>query len=159
METISLYWATAERSYEEIENQFSRYTSEQLKNLLINTHYNKFLRKFADYDEGGEDLHNCGKRLPYIGWYWRDVDFAEKTIPIGICREEFTGIIVNNKWDYDERLLTEQEADHLIFLIDEAFKLSCEGGCCREIRENTELAIDKIWTWMQTLEIKKGSTK
>lgn len=157
METISLYWATAGRSHKEIEDQFSRYTPEELKNLLINTHYNNFMRKFADYDEDEKDLRDFGKRIPYIGWFWRDVNFAEKTVPIG--DGDFIGIIINNKWGYNERLLTEQEADHLIFLIDEAFKLSCEGGCCREIRENTELAIDKIWTWMQTLEIKKGSTK
>jgi hypothetical protein len=56
----------------------------------------------------------AGKRLPYIGWYWRSVDFtvmgryAFGVIPQGtadfMCpplQSRFIGFMENNKWDYD----------------------------------------------------------
>jgi hypothetical protein len=51
-----------------------------------------------------------GKAVPYIGWYWRQVDF-DSPISFGDCGE-FVGFLENNKWGYPEFTLTpEQDAE------------------------------------------------
>jgi len=61
-----------------------------------------------------EPLFETGKAVPYIGWFWRDVDFDAETYSFGICRSTgtaingmiledpstFVGFMENNKWDY-----------------------------------------------------------
>lgn len=50
-----------------------------------------------------------GKSIPYIGWYWRTVNFDSKDYHFGILPYEGTlddndivkvGFMENNKWDY-----------------------------------------------------------
>ena len=43
---------------------------------------------------------NDGKPIPYIGWYWRNVDFNDP-VTLGDCGM-FIGFMENNKWDYPE---------------------------------------------------------
>lgn len=45
-------------------------------------------------------LAGTGKCVPYIGWYWRTVDF-DAPITLGDC-STFVGFMENNKWGYDE---------------------------------------------------------
>lgn len=45
-------------------------------------------------------LESTGNCIPYIGWYWRDVDFTTDTYSFGDCHE-FIGFMENNKWGYD----------------------------------------------------------
>lgn len=40
------------------------------------------------------------KAVPYIGWFWREVDFDAPTYTFGILPGEFKGFMENNKWDY-----------------------------------------------------------
>lgn len=42
-----------------------------------------------------------GKCIPYVGWFWRDVDFDSTGCWIGIIPGEFQGFMENNKWGYD----------------------------------------------------------
>lgn len=55
-----------------------------------------------------------GKTIPYIGWYWRTVDFDRTDgYAFGVmpphagsafesaCTEPHVGFMENNKWDYD----------------------------------------------------------
>jgi len=49
------------------------------------------------------------KLIPYIGWFWRTVDFDKDYCWLGIIPNEgnsgakkpLIGFMVNNKWDYD----------------------------------------------------------
>lgn len=83
-------------------------SKEWLEAAILDGEYNDFIRQRADND--GEDH---GKRIPYIGWFWRHIEFSQPTsIPIGDCGE-FIGFMANNKWDYPERCLTEDEAAHV----------------------------------------------
>lgn len=52
-------------------------------------------------------LSQHGKTLPYIGWYWRVVDFTER-ISLGDCGA-FVGFMENNKWDYAEWAVTDEQ--------------------------------------------------
>ncbi len=54
-------------------------------------------------------LETTGKCIPYIGWYWRTVDFDADTFIFGIVpriysewekSDGFIGFMENNKWDY-----------------------------------------------------------
>lgn len=59
-----------------------------------------------------EDLEIIGgKCIPYVGWFWRNVDFDSETYSFGICEEgNFNGFMENNKWDYNyTRELTKEE--------------------------------------------------
>lgn len=52
-------------------------------------------------------LEDTGKALPFIGWYWRNVDFDEP-ITLGDCKM-FTGFMENNKWGYPEWAVTPEQ--------------------------------------------------
>ena len=47
-------------------------------------------------------LEGTGKVIPYIGWYWREVDFTQPTFPVGDCGQ-FAGFMESNKWNYSYR--------------------------------------------------------
>jgi hypothetical protein len=77
-----------------------------------------------------------GKAVPYIGWFWRSVDF-DRPISFGDCGV-FVGFMENNKWGYPEYDLTpEQDAE-----------------CKRRLRElvaaPSREACKKFWEWAQT---------
>jgi hypothetical protein len=62
---------------------------------------NKKIREICDdenYKVSG--LSHTGKCIPYIGWYWRDVDFTSDEYLFGDCEGCFIGFMENNKWDY-----------------------------------------------------------
>ncbi len=58
--------------------------------------------------EQSEDQHGeleviGGKIIPYLGWYWRRVNFDSKTYNFGIIDDDpegFVGFCENNKWNY-----------------------------------------------------------
>lgn len=51
-----------------------------------------------------------GKTIPYIGWYWRPVDFDADGYVFGIVPGKWAGFMENNKWDYGyTRRTTPQE--------------------------------------------------
>lgn len=54
------------------------------------------------------ELARHGKTIPYIGWFWRDVDF-DKRITLGYCGS-FIGFMENNKWDHDEWITTDEQS-------------------------------------------------
>lgn len=70
----------------------------------------------GDFDVPG--LAGTGKSVPYIGWFWRTVDFDR---PIRLGRGEgggpdvprWAGFMENNKWDYPERRLTAEQSAEL----------------------------------------------
>lgn len=68
--------------------------------------------RIAALDEG--DL--TGKPVPYIGWFWRNVDFTQP-ISLGHIPESFSGFMENNKWGYCSWTITEQQQDTLIQLL------------------------------------------
>lgn len=105
--------------------------------------YNAFCSENADTDNP-----DCphGKAIPYLGWYWRGIDF-NGPIPIGECThpEEsvpFVGFMVNNKWGYPERNLTEGERLQVIAYLDKAMESEGEGK---------DTALQELWDYMQTL--------
>lgn len=117
----------------------SKYTNKEL---------NDFVFKFANYDNDDEDAHlSTGKRVPYIGWFWRYTDFICGRIRIGNCGK-FIGVMENNKWGYSQRLLTPDEADTVLQYVEVAYELHLEG--------NDDAAISKLnelWDVFQTFEL------
>lgn len=57
-------------------------------------------------------LYNAGKTLPYIGWYWREVNFNRR-LWLGICPivggERLIGFMPRNKWGYPSFELSPDE--------------------------------------------------
>lgn len=104
--------------------------------------YNAFCSENADNRDRPH-----GKAIPYLGWFWRDIDFTGPPIPIGKCTHPgegapFVGFMVNNKWGYPERNLTEGERLQVIAYLDKAMEL--EG-------EDKDAALMELWDYMQTL--------
>jgi len=63
-----------------------------------------------------------GKAVAYIGWYWRSVDFT-KPFNLGVCfcqpsmfegPGNFVGFMENNKWDYVEYTVTQEQYQEII---------------------------------------------
>ena len=73
---------------------------------------NERLRAVADDVDGIEYESFGGKVVPYIGWYWREVDFDADTcsdfgvLPVtyGIDANDTPriGFMANNKWGYEQ---------------------------------------------------------
>jgi hypothetical protein len=144
---------TLRGTYKEKKAHLTSFKKDQLMAEILDDHYNGFLSDYADVKDRDVDVHGHGKRIPYIGWYWRYVNFSRPTsIPIGNCGA-FIGFMANNKWDYPERNLTEEEAMKVIAIVDEAIKINRAGGNLKEIEESTHKKLDEIWDYMQTLEV------
>lgn len=76
------------------------------------------------------EVGKTGKAFPYIGWFWREVDFDYKTFSLGVIHGAdtlnggpFVGFMQNNKWGYGEFGLTEEETKVLRAL----FVTACEA--------------------------------
>ena len=132
------------------ENEVLKNLLNQSKNELVNEIFNSKVEKFAD-----DNSCEFGKAIPYIGWFWRDVNFAEKEIPIGNCGE-FIGVMENNKWDYPLRMMTEKEADKFIKLLENV--MTAEGTSDDEIALNKQKWLKILWDWFQTLSIRSKIT-
>lgn len=121
-----------------------------LENFILDKHYNDFL---SDNCDGDNDKLHYGKRVPYLGWFWRTINFSDLSqIPIG-KGPNFIGFMANNKWYYDERFLTIDEAKHVIALIDSAISEYHAGGLVdNQIRKSYD-KLEELWDYMQTLTI------
>jgi hypothetical protein len=49
------------------------------------------------------------KPIPYLGWFWRNVDPDEEKIPVALADDTWW-LCVRNKWDYPEKELTKEES-------------------------------------------------
>lgn len=110
---------------------------------LINELYNIQVSRLADYSNEEHktiDKHGHGKRIPYIGWFWRNTDFVGKRVSIGDCGS-FIGVMENNKWGYAEREMTAEEVDKFIEYIERGF-----AG-----QDKAEEVFNELWGWFQTL--------
>jgi hypothetical protein len=140
----NLYWAVR-GTYAERKATLASMPREWLEAAILDVEYNDFISSRAD--------DKNGKRVPYIGWYWRHITFSDLTsIPIGDCGE-FIGFMANNKWDYPERRLKADEAAHIVSIIDEAMRLNQGGGNVAEIEASTNAKLREMWDYMQTLSV------
>ncbi len=65
-------------------------------------------------------LEDSGKVIPYIGWFWRNVDFT-RAISLGYTTEgeeewdapDFVGFMENNKWGYPEVTCTLEQTENV----------------------------------------------
>lgn len=150
-----MLYSTLTGSYEEIIKTLEATPKWKLDKLIIDEYYNNFLKSYADYEEGDANYSETGKRIPYIGWFWRDVEFSKPMeIPIGDC-EGFIGFMVKNKWDYPERYLTLEESTKVIQIIDEAIVLSKQGGMLDKIMKDVDNKLQELWVYMQTLTVER----
>ena len=130
-------------NFEQLKKDLIGQNKESLIDYIIDDHYNSFCRQWCDKD--------AEKLIPYMGWFWRDVSFSKLIISIGKC-DSFVGFMENNKWDYPERILTEEEALKFIELLDIAINSNI-SGLVEEINRNKEEKIKAVYNYMQTLEI------
>lgn len=140
-------------NYAERKRKLSEFTREYLEAATLDEIYNDFLRDKSNYKETDQNqIIPGGKRLPYIGWFWRHLEFSSGALPIGHCGE-FIGFMANNKWDYPERSTTPEEFAAIMEVVDEAMRLNSEGGDLREIWKNTYNKLDELWPLLQSMKI------
>ncbi len=122
---------------------------EELARALFNERYNAFCRRWADTEDGE-------KRIPYMGWFWRDVDFWSRRIPLGFG-QSLVAFMEKNKWDHYSRLATVEEVEAIMAALDEAMACSLQGGVVTEAIEATNRALKRLWDWMQELPMSPGA--
>lgn len=135
-----------------------------LADRLFDDHINQFIASECDISKGDPDPHGFGKRIPFIGFYWRDCPWSERRTPrgethasltyiqIGKCAQ-FVGFMENNKWGYLQRDLTTAEVETILGMIDDAATAYGKAGTHAKLREETDIQWAKLWAYMQTLEI------
>lgn len=111
-----------------------------------NAPLNELVAEFSDFDDGEVDPRWFGKRVPYIGWYWRDIDFENERYYIGDCGE-FIGFMENNKWGYPERMLTPDEARQVSQIVAEA-------DACKGDNDAVKAWLEKLWPLLQSFPMK-----
>lgn len=99
-----------------------------LASAIVNQRLNKMISRFA---------FRNNTPIPFAGWYWRDVDFFGELLPTIADMRGVVVICESNKWDYRDRLLTEQELARFRQLVWDAYLISCEAGNVAEIEANT----------------------
>jgi hypothetical protein len=126
------------------------------KEYLVDALYNTYIKSLADFPTHQADPHDdtdTGKRVPYIGWFWRNVEFTKGQIPIGKTNTGFVGVMESNKWSYPERLMTEDEFKKFVYFIDKSIIELSKGGWGDKLHENMEAVFKELRDWMQTLQV------
>lgn len=123
------------------------FEKDALIDKIINRYLNDFVGRYADGEDGEEQ-----KFIPYMGWYWRDLDFANGRYPVGRSGE-YIGFMANNKWDYPERELTPEEATQVTEIVCNAVQYSRGGGILSEIEAWTKGELGKLAPLLQTFKI------
>lgn len=136
--------------------ELSEFDHAELVTMIVNTDLNEFVGGMADYRDGEDDPHGHGKRVPYVGWFWRSTDWVGGRISIGDCGE-FIGVMENNKWDYPQRRLTDGEARAVTEIVWEARDLSRAGGSLADSTRLTNEKLDELWALFQTFTISEAN--
>lgn len=143
------YWNMDQDNYQDKVAFLTNHNKEELVAAIMSYHYNAFCEDNCDADT----LPNVPAgpmTIPYMGWGWRDIDFCG-SVPIGTIytdNQTIIGFMGNNKWDYPERDLTDEERMKVISYLDRAM--------CRISKEARVGILKELWDYMQTLEITSG---
>lgn len=134
---------------------YLEHLKQETKEALINELYNRRVASLADFesDEKVYDDTGTGKRIPYIGWFWRDADFVNAQITIGRTGNGYIGVMGNNKWGYPEREMTEQEASTFIDFLEAAFAERSKIDTTKEHTTRSEKIFAEMRAWFQSLVI------
>jgi len=91
--------------------------------------------KIRQIEAGATKLYewgDTGKSFPYIGWFWREINFDGDFYPMGVLPildhpmklerndQPRVGFMANNKWGYEEFNPTKEQRDEIRRLIVEA---------------------------------------
>ncbi len=93
-------------------------------------------------------LEGSGKCIPYIGWFWRTVDFTH-AIHLGYTNEKgydfpaFVGFMQNNKWGYPTFKCTLAQTQQVEELLIEA------------VEKPSNKTLQAVFDYMQTLKPSK----
>lgn len=145
-------WYLARGSYAEFRDTVFALDHDDLARGAINAHLNDFAGRYADYGDEPKDPHGHGKRLPYIGWYWRPLDFAAGHVTIADCGD-FIGVCENNKWGHQQRHMTPEEVEKFIDFLWRADRSSDGGGQLSELDKARDAILTECWEWFQTLSM------
>lgn len=137
--------------YDQTKKAITAMSREELEAEVLNDRYNDFCREYCDDQLQRYVKSNREKGIPYLGWFWRSVDFFNLRIPIG--KAGFIGFMENNKWDAPERDLTEDEALTVIGFLDKAMEADDQGGQLSEIYKNVAIHLDELYDYLQTLDV------
>lgn len=87
-------------------------------------------RRIREIDESDDPPYICfgGKVIPYIGAFWRDVDFDAECAVFGIIPQDLdddvplVGFMENNKWGYESYIVKGETWQNIKRLIEKAVK-------------------------------------
>lgn len=145
----SLTWLGRGGNCNEFRELLGSIPRQELESALFNERYNQFCSEWCD-SSVYELPEGNGKRIPYLGWFWRECSFYERDITVGFLANGYVGIMENNKWGHPERTLTNEEFDTLMSHLDNAIKASLSGS---NRRENVLARLAQLHDWMQTLKL------
>lgn len=116
---------------------------EMTKDELVNHVYNLQVASMCNGDEDGGGV-------PYMGWFWRETEFARKEVQIGKSGGSVR-VMENNKWGYPERAMTADEVDKFIEFIDRAIVEDQKGGLLSDIEKSRNAVLSELRDWMNSL--------
>lgn len=128
--------------------------ADQLARVFVNDALNRLISEHDNADIYSALAGKAGEAaVPYQGWYWRSVDFfAEHGVTIA-RGDGKVAVCENNKWDYPDRSLTDDERAEFLSLVWDAYKVSCKGGNVADINRATHDALVKAGEFISNLEV------
>lgn len=150
---VSTSWRYVRYSIDESKGRLNEdFSKDELVAMLINTSLNNYMRAATDrFDCLRKDGER--RRIPYIGGYWRAVDFVNRDIPIGRASGvtgDFTGIAEHDNLAYEGtvRNLNKEEAGKVVEIVEKAWALYGENY--NSTKHEKEL--DKLWPLLQSFD-------
>jgi hypothetical protein len=86
---------------------------------------NDKIKELCQYDKEKAFIAFGGKPIPYIGWYWRDIDFDNFDRRFGVIPANdkpegypLVGFMANNKWFYRSVEATKEQWNEIRRLLE-----------------------------------------
>lgn len=108
------------------------YHPEDVAVSVVNMRLNQLI---SDRDGG---LFESRGPVDYQGWFWRSIDFFDPDNAAIADGDGRVAFCQNNKWDYPERNLTEEELSTFRDHVWKAYQASRKGGSLEDIQNEVD---------------------
>lgn len=141
---------TAEKAVREL----AELDSKTLAQIAVNHILNEFIARENSRDTTTDATLTTESPVPYTGWFWRSIDlFDSSATSIARAEDGITAFCQSNKWDLDERDISDEELAHFRMLVWSAYQASGKGGRLDQIIAETQTKLTEAGDFIRGLVV------